>query len=75
MNADVSGVVQLTDNDSDDWRPTWSPDGGRIAFTSDRDGDVGIYDFYAMNADGSSVVQLTDNEYYDSFPMWLPVVH
>jgi len=36
--------------------PCWSPDGLRIAFTSDRDG---TYNLYVMNADGSNVRQLT----------------
>ncbi len=61
MNADGSGVVQLTDNDSDDLDPAWSPDGGRIAFVSDRDNGEEIYDIYVMNADGSGVEQLTDD--------------
>ena len=38
MNADGSGVVQLTDNEYNDGAPAWSPDGGRIAFNSDHDG-------------------------------------
>ena len=37
------------DNDSDDRSPAWSPDGSRIAFASDRDGD---WDIYVMDADG-----------------------
>ena len=60
MNADGSGVVQLTDNESDDRDPAWSADGNRIAFASDRDNEVEIYDIYVMNADGSGVEQLTD---------------
>ena len=36
--------------------PSWSPDGARIAFTSDRDG---AYNLYVMDADGGNVRQLT----------------
>lgn len=38
--------------------PSWSPDGSKIAFSSDRDGN---YEIYVMNAhDGSNVIRLTD---------------
>ena len=38
--------------------PAWSPDGDRIVFTSNRDGDDEIY---SMRADGGRLVQLTAN--------------
>ena len=47
-----------------------TPDGTRIAFTSDRDGD---YDTYVMDADGGNVRQLTDDSGWDSQPAWSPV--
>ena len=55
MNADGTGVTQLTDNDVRDWDPAWSPNGKQIAFTSHRSGDLEIF---VMNADGSNVVSL-----------------
>ena len=36
--------------------PSWSPDGARIAFTSDRDS---AYNLFVMDADGGNVRQLT----------------
>ena len=39
-----------------DVRPAWSPDGSRIAFTSNRDGN---YEIYVMNADGSNPRNVT----------------
>ncbi len=62
-------VVQLTDNYSGDYTPAWSPDGRRIAFQSDRDGDSEIY---VMNAAGSGVTQLTHNGAGDWSPAWSP---
>ena len=69
MNVDGSGVSRLTDNSANDEHPDWSPDGRRIAFISDRDGD---YEIYVMNADGSDVIQLTDNSTDDVLPSWSP---
>ena len=51
--------------------PAWSPDGQKIAFTSNRDGGGNDWDIYVMNADGSDIARLTDgagNEY----PAWSP---
>ena len=70
MNADGSGLARLTNNPAYDAFPSWSPDGRRVAFVSDRgDGDDEIY---AMNADGSGLARLTDNPAQDSFPSWSP---
>ncbi len=49
MNADGSGQSRLTYNDVDDFSPAWSPDGRRIAFFSERDGNPEIY---VMNTAG-----------------------
>jgi len=69
MNADGTGVTQLTDNDDRDWPPAWSPNGKQIAFGSDRYGDSEIF---VMNADGTGVTQLTDNDDLDRVPVWSP---
>ena len=70
MNADGSGVTQLTDNADDDRNPDWSPDGRQIAFSSGPpDGNL---DIYVMNADGSGVTRLTDHPGLDQSPDWSP---
>ncbi len=42
MNANGSGAVNLTRHPADDLFPAWSSN-GRIAFSSDRDGNLEIY--------------------------------
>ena len=47
----------------------YSPDGTRIAFMSNRDGNPEIY---VMNIDGSNVRRLTNHPAGDSTPTWSP---
>src|SRR5439155_1178444 len=49
--------------------PAWSPDGTKIAFHSDRDGN---FEIYVMNSDGSGVTRLTNNYDSDWQPAWSP---
>jgi TolB protein len=70
MNADGSDQTNLSNNDADDFNPSWSPDGERIAFASDRDN--GNFDIYIMNADGSGLTRLTDDPADDFNPSWSP---
>ena len=59
MNADGSGKRNLTRNAAWDSRPSWSPDGRKIAFVSDRDGRL---EAHVMNADGSGQRSLAGSE-------------
>jgi len=67
MDADGTNVRRLTDSPGLDEGPVWSPDGTKIAFSSDRDGQQEIY---VMNADGSDPRRLTDNPARDESPDW-----
>jgi TolB protein len=65
-----SGAVSaLTTGDWDDELPRYSPDGRRIAFTSNRGGS---FNLYVMDADGRNVARLTDHAGNDRDPSWLP---
>jgi dipeptidyl aminopeptidase/acylaminoacyl peptidase len=75
-NADIfivdlaTGIeTQLTNTSANEDYPSWSPDGNRIAFNTDRDGN---YEIYVMNADGSNPSRLTDNADGDYIPSWSP---
>ncbi len=66
---DKNGVMRLTDNPARDERPVWSPDGTKIAYVSDRDGNKEIY---IMDADGKNQRRLTSNDWDDQGPSWSP---
>ena len=60
VHADGSPIagppVRLTDDPDSDNAPNWSPDGSRIAFVSDRGGELEIW---SMAADGTDLRNLT----------------
>ena len=72
MNSDGSEQTRLTDNNAADGNPSWSPDGEKIAFDTDRDSTEENFDndeIYVMNSDGSGVTRLTNNDASDTNPM------
>ncbi len=62
-------AVRLTLNEANDVRPTWSPDGKRIAFTSDRSGS---WDVWAMPADGGTPVRITHDAALETVNQYSP---
>jgi len=67
MKADGSGARQITTGDGHDIEPTWSLDGSRVAFASDRDGD---FDVYVVTVEGGDVEQVTNDPGDDRMPAW-----
>ena len=72
IDADGGNEQRLTENRKNDWNLSWSPDGKRIAFMSDRKGDVVNWDIYVIDADGGNEQRLTENRVYDGSPSWSP---
>jgi Tol biopolymer transport system component len=60
--------VRVTDG-SGGTDPSWSPDGTRIAYVSDRGGN---FDVYAVGLDSGKVDQLTDTPENEAEPTWSP---
>jgi len=73
MNADGTGQTNLTPGLLGyEGGAAWSPDGTKIAFSSQRGGDYNNYDICVMNADGTGQTQLTYCPAFDGGPTWSP---
>ena len=77
VNADGTGLVQLTDGPENDFDPCVLPD-GRIAFISERRGGFlrcgrhcPVYTLFSMEQDGSDIVNLSFHETHE----WNPSVN
>jgi TolB protein len=61
--------TRLTSGDWDDVTPSRSPDGEKIAFTSNRSG---FWDLYLLDLSTGDITQLTDTPEYEGAPTWSP---
>lgn len=71
MNADGSAQTRLTNSPGEDWFPTWSPDGSKIAFSTNRDGR---YQVYVMNADGTGATNVSNSPGGEFLHDWQPTL-
>jgi CxxC motif-containing protein (DUF1111 family) len=69
MNANGSAQMQITLLTGNDERPSYSPDGTTIAFSTNRDGN---YEIYKTPAVGGLATRLTNNAASDRNPSWSP---
>jgi len=72
VSRDGKDWRDVTNDEPSDRYSKWSPDGKRIAFSSDRNNG---YQVWICNADGTGLMQFTDTpsvEYPSGFPLWSP---
>jgi TolB protein len=62
-------LLRLTNGPWDDIEPSASPDGRRVAFASNRDGQ---WDLYALDLESGEIARLTDSAQYDAAPTFSP---
>jgi Tol biopolymer transport system component len=71
LNLDGSAVTRLTENLTNfDKHPTWSPDGQKIAFWSDRSFS-GNRQIYVIDLATRQITSLSDNPFNDWDPVWV----
>jgi TolB protein len=68
-SVDGRVVTQLTTDPSQDVMPEIAPNGERIAFTSDRNGN---WDVFVMSVDGGPAMQVTFDGAHELHPTWSP---
>ncbi len=64
-----STARRLTNHEGRELHPNFSPDGSKIAFTGQYDGNA---DVYVMNSDGSNITRLTFHPGFDEVIGWHP---
>ena len=69
MDSDGGNQVRLTNHPANDSHPSWSPDGKKIAFVSDRNNKADH--IYVMDSEGQNLMRLT-NEAVSRWPAWSP---
>ncbi|MCX7679569.1 MAG: hypothetical protein N2316_10170 [Spirochaetes bacterium] len=70
MNEDGTNVTNLTNtSDKAEYYPLWSPDGTKIVFSSERDGNFNIYLWSTSN---TVPQRLTDSTAKDAQHCWSP---
>jgi Tol biopolymer transport system component len=80
-SQNLAAATNVTNHEGGDFRPDFSPDGARIAFTTDRDTPVSGHpifaftrqregDVYVMDRDGGNLQRLTATPDWDGSPEW-----
>ena len=69
MNSDGTNIKNISNNDHDEFGFSWSPDGSKLAFTSDYYGKGQIF---IINSDNTARQNLSDEDHWYGYPTWSP---
>ncbi len=65
----LANPIPITDGSADDRDPAFRPDGGAIAFSSERGGN---WDLYVLDLSTGQVENLTNSPEFEGHPSWSP---
>lgn len=69
MDLATGVATRLTDSKDNDTRPTWSPDGRRLVFQSDREGSASLWTYEFGTG---AINRLTSADFNQAAPDWSP---